>query len=162
MNAAAANLHLAKVAHAAGDGKYAEVVTARGEVEALAAELSTNADDLRDEVDLLAVQFAIRKADVQAAEAQLAKAVESHKDTEKLASRNRNMVSQGTLRNSQRDVDIRSAELARKQAELDEVVLRIRQATRRRDEAIALAGRAEGLVPEREAPPGPAAPAAKR
>jgi hypothetical protein len=52
--------------------------------------------------------------------------------------------------------------LAKKQAELDEIVLRIKQATRRRDEAIALAKRADGLVPEHEAPKDPSAPAAKR
>ena len=136
------------------------MATARGEVEALAAELNTCADDLRDEVDLLQAQLEIKKADVQAAEAQLAKAIESHKSSEKLA--NNKVISQGELSLSQRDVDIRSAELAKKQAEMNEVSLRIKQATRRRDEAIALAKRAKGLVPEHAAPLGPEAPAAKR
>ncbi len=107
------------------------------------------------------IQREIRNADVQAAEAQLAKAIESHKSTENLAN-NKGVVSQAELRISQKDVDIRSAELAKRQAELNEVVLRIKQATHRRDEAIALAERAKGLVPKQEGPQPPADPAAKR
>jgi Sigma-70, region 4 len=160
LNAATQSLQLARAAHAAARGKYDQVVAAQGEIEALAAELNTCADDLGDEVDLLQAQLEIRKADVQAAEAQAAKAILSHKYAEKLAKSS--AVSQNEVLHHQKEVDIRSAELAKKQAERNEVVLRIKQATRRRDEAIALARRANGLVPEHEAPPGPADPAAKR
>lgn len=160
LNSAEQRFRVAKAAHEAARGGYDQVVAARGEVEVLAAELNTCAEDLRDEVDLLQAQLAIKRADVQAAEAQLAKAVDSHKVTEKLA--NDKVISQSEVRGSQRSVDIRSAELAKKQAELNEVVLRIKQATRRRDEAIDLTERAKGLVTEHEALPKQPVPETKR
>jgi RNA polymerase sigma factor (sigma-70 family) len=160
LSAAASKLQLATAAHQAARGTYDQVVAVRGEVDAFAAELNTCADDLRDEVDLLQAQLEIRKADVQAAEAQRAKAALSHTNVEKLAEKK--AVSQLEVRGSEYDLDIRSAELAKKKAELNEVVLRIKQATRRRDEAIELANRANGLIPEPEAPLKPAAPPAKR
>jgi RNA polymerase sigma factor (sigma-70 family) len=161
LNAADLSLQLANAAHAAGGGGVDRVAASRGEVEALAAELNACADDLRDEVDLLQIQREIRKADVQAVEAQLAKAIESHKVNENL-DKNKGVISQAELRNSQRDVEIRSAELAKRQAELNEVMLRIKQATRRRNEAIALAERAKELVAKQDAPHPPADPAPKR
>ncbi len=161
LSSAAENFRSLLALYRAGHVESGRLVAARGEVEALAAELSTCADDLRDEVELLQAQLAIRKADVQTAEGHLAKATGEYKNTENLA-KNRS-VSQNELRLFQQQVDIRSAELAKKQAELNEVMIRIKQATRRRDEAIELAERAKGLVPGHEAPKatGPAAPAAK-
>jgi RNA polymerase sigma factor (sigma-70 family) len=160
LNAAASNIRVAVELHAQARGQYDAVVAAHGEFEALAAELNTCVDDLRDEVDLLEAQLKIRKADVQASKAQQAKALESLTNVQTLA--NRQGVSQQEVRLYQSDLDLRSAELAKKQAEEDEIALRIKQATRRRDEAIALAKRAEGLVPDPEVPKGPSAPAAKR
>ncbi len=159
LNAAAASFQAAQAAHSMARITYDKVIAARGEVEALTAELNSCADDLSDDVDLLQAQLEIRKADVQAAEAQAAKAIVSHKYTGKLAEDK--VVSQNEVLQFQKDVDIRSAELAKKQAEMNEVVLRIKQATRRRDEAIALAKQAKGLVSEHEAPLVPAAPAAE-
>ena len=58
------------------------------------------------------------------------KANDSQQSQEKLVKDK--VISQAEGRNYQRDVDLRSAELAKKQAELNEVMLRIKQATRRR------------------------------
>jgi RNA polymerase sigma factor (sigma-70 family) len=160
LNAAASNIRVAVELHSQARGQYNAVVAARGEFESLAAELNTCVDDLRDEVELLEAQLKIRKADVRASKAQQAKALESLANVQSLA--DKQGVSQREVRLYQSDVEFRSAELDKKQAELDEIALRIKQATRRRDEAIALAKRADGLVPEHEAPPGPAAPATKR
>jgi multidrug resistance efflux pump len=147
------------VLHRSAGVAVGEVSAARGEVEALAAELNTCVDDLRDEVDLLKVQLEIRKADLAGAQAQLGKTTEIHKYQEKLAKDK--VISQNEIGQSQKDVDIRSADVAKKQAELNEVVLRIKQATRRRDEAIKLTDQAKGLVPEQDAAPRRAAPATK-
>ncbi len=157
--AATENLRRLMVANQAGQVEFGRVAAARSEVEVLTAELDSYVDDFSDEVDLLQVQLDIRKADVQAAEAQLAKVIESHRAVEKMGQDK--VVSQTEVRNSQRDVEIRSSEAIKKKAELNEVVLRIKQATRRRDEAIELAKRAKKLVPELEAAPQPAPPAAK-
>ncbi|MCI4318264.1 MAG: hypothetical protein L3J96_06970, partial [Thermoplasmata archaeon] len=156
----AQSLKFAKTMHRSGQGTYGPVVEARGDVEALAAELNACADDLRDEVDLLQAQLEIRKADVAGAQAQVAKVTQSRNYTEAL--HKNKVVSQEEVEREQMEVDIRSAELLKKQAEMNEVALRIKQATRRRDEAIQHTERAKGLVPEHEAPPGPAAPATKR
>jgi hypothetical protein len=161
LNSAAENFRTLAALQRTGSVESGRVALARGEVEALAAELSSCADDLRDEVELLQAQLAIRKADVQAAEGHVAKATGEYKNTENLFKKGR-VVSQNELRSFQHEVDIRSAELAKKQAEMNEVVIRIKQATRRHDEAIELTERAKGLVPEREAPQRPAAPALKR
>ena len=160
LNSAAMIYQTLTAQHNQGVVPFGRVIAARGDVEALAAELNASADDLRDEVDLLQAQLEIRKADIQAALIQLATATESHKVNEQLAKKK--TIGPWPLRNSQSEVGLRSAELAKKQAERDEVLLRVKLATRRRDEAIALAERAKGLVPEHEAPPGPAAPATKR
>jgi hypothetical protein len=159
LNAAAQNLEVARASFERAAGGYGPVAAARGEVDALAAELNTCVDDLSDEVDLLQAQLQIRRADVQAAQAQLAKAVENHKATAHLYEQK--VVNQTEVRLLQQDVDFRSAEVAKKQAELEEVALRIKQTTRRRDEAIELAKRAKGVVPEPQAPARPEAPAAK-
>ncbi len=157
LNSAVQNLELAKAAHQSARAGFGPVLAAQGEIESLTAELGTVADDLRDEVDLLEAQLDIRKADVEAARAHLAKVKVSHANTKKLF--DDKVVSSTEVETSLSEVDIRTAELAKKLAEFNEVVLRIKQATRRRDEAIALAARAKTLTTTTS--PSPATSAAR-
>ena len=159
LNAAATNFEIARASFEKAEGGYGAVAAARGEVDSLAAELNTCVDDLSDALDLLQIQLMIRKADLQAAQVQLGKANDMYTSTEDL--RKKKVISSQELRLSQQEVDFRTAEVAKKQAEMDEVALRIKQATRRRDEAVALSKRAKGLVPEQQAPARPATPAVK-
>ncbi|MHC5537010.1 hypothetical protein ACYOEI_01910 [Singulisphaera rosea] len=158
LNTAVANRKRAKEAHATNQALPEHVIAARGEVETLVAEILSRADDLRDEVDLLEVQLEISKANVQAAEIQKAKAVDSQESTGKLVKER--VVGPAESVTYQRDVDLRGVELAKAQAELKGITLRIKQTTRRRDEAIDLAEKASKLVAEQE-PSSPAPSTAK-
>ncbi|MHC5540076.1 hypothetical protein ACYOEI_17800, partial [Singulisphaera rosea] len=159
LNAASKAFRTLEVQFRSGEGPYSRVATARGELETLEAELSSCADDLRDEIELLHAQLEIKKADVQAAEAQLAKTMVSFKQAEKLL--RDKVVSQQDVDLHQQEVNIHSAEVAKKQAERDEVLLRIKQTTRRRTEADGFVVRAKGLFPEPASTPKPAADATK-
>jgi RNA polymerase sigma-70 factor (ECF subfamily) len=160
LTAAASNLGVAQSLFESARGKYNDVIAARGEFDALAAELSTSVDDLRDEVELLEAQLKIKEADVQVSKIQQAKAALSLQYVQKLAATKG--VSDKEVVLYQNDVDLRAAESAKKQAEFDEIALRIKQATRRRDEATALAKRAEGLVPDPKTPKDSSAPPPKQ
>lgn len=149
LNTATANWKLAKEAQASKRDRPERVIAARGEVETLTAEIHSRADDLRDEVELLQAQLEIRNADVQAAEIQKARALDHQRNTGQLIKENAIGPAEGV--NFQRDVDLRSAELAKSQAVLNEITLRIKQTTRRRDEAIDLAEKANKLIAEQEA-----------
>ncbi len=163
LNSAAANLQILKNLHESGQIASDRVIAAQGEVDALTAELNTRAEDFGDEVDLLLARLQIRKAELSTAKVQLAKATDALKFkqglTEGLAEEN--MDNSNEVRLAQQDVDIRTGEVAKAQAEFDEVALRIKQATRRRDEATRLAERAKTIVPEQATLPKPAAAPAK-
>jgi RNA polymerase sigma factor (sigma-70 family) len=141
-----------------GDVSNAEYWRSRGDVDTLAAELKARAEDLDDELELLQARLAIRQADVDGADAQVAKASDREKVQENLAKRN--VISTSELSQIQQDHAIARAERAKKQAELKEVVVRIKQAKRRRDEAAELVKRADELLKKPGITPDPpAAPA---
>jgi RNA polymerase sigma factor (sigma-70 family) len=157
LTASAESFHMLEKLFLKGEVEMARVLAARGDVEALGAELETRADDLRDEVDLLEAQLAIRKAGLDTAEAHVAQATENKQIQEKLVKQH--AISESEFRETKHDLSIRTAERAKSAAEVDEIKLRIKQAIRRRDEAADFVKRAKELParPDGSAPvPAPA------
>lgn len=156
LSVAVQNLQVARRLHETGEFDFTRVLVAKGEVDALVAELRARADDLGDEVELLKAQLAIRLAELDAATAQFDKADQVMESRSKLAKQN--VISDTELRDSRAGVAIARAELAKRKAEVAEVQLRITQATRRRDEAAGFVKRAAELLAKSD--PSPKSPAA--
>ncbi|WP_422931799.1 RNA polymerase sigma factor [Singulisphaera sp. PoT] len=150
LKTAATNLQSLTKKYGAALIDFEPIAMARGEVDGLAAELDAFADDLRDELDLLRIQIRIKQAEVKAAGAQLAKVTQLHESTARNVANK--VVSPNELSLSQKDVDVRAAELDRKRAELEEVELRTRQAARRSSEATAFAAEGKRLLSSLEPP----------
>ncbi|HEY2157602.1 MAG TPA: hypothetical protein VGH33_18380, partial [Isosphaeraceae bacterium] len=147
-----------------GELSAVEWLATRGEVDALLALLEARPDELRDQIELLKVQLAIREADLASAAAQLEGANRKLGWNETLAQRK--VISDQEVQGAKQEVTVRAAERAKRQAELAEVRLRIDQATRQLKQAEGLVAQANALVadavPSGGTPGTPAPPAAPR
>ena len=134
LNSASARLRAVESIRNSGRATYTELLEAQGNVDALKAELRAMADDLSDEVELLEALQKSRESDVEIARTQLGNAHDDMKMTKKLFEQK--LLSTDEIRERQYHIDLKTVELARANAGLNEIRVRIKQATRRRDEAL--------------------------
>jgi multidrug resistance efflux pump len=134
----------------------------RDEVDALLAQIEAKRDELHDLCERLAAELAVRQADVAIAPGQLDQAKATFKQAEGLV--RKGVTGENTLRGTDLDVQIRTAELDRQKAEAAEVEVRIRQASRQLGVADGLVGEGNAMVvrafPQESKPGEPAPPPA--